>query len=937
MNWFKFFIFLSIILFLISQFLFIKTQNLFYVFIIFISLLLFAIVCFIKNINLKCFTKNIAKNFLSFFQLNIIKLILSLFFALFGMFFLKISSLIIFFLFILSGIFLLFIIPEKQKILKDFYLDGKNYDISFKEIEYFLVFILTFFVFFVRFYNFDSIPPGSQGHEGTIAASYKLLKSNYIPFISDGLDWPTWVYYLGIFFSDIFGFSVLSYRFSSAIIGGLSVIAFYFVARQITSPFTALIFSFVYSVQEVFLIFSRMAGPHIICFIPHILAFGLLLQAIKNNKWWMFLAAGMAAGFGLHAYWSGRTVPFIFLFWFIWLFLFYRKEMPSIKNQLIFWLGFLIISGPVVYVAITNPDIYWGYIKGINPNQSKGITGYLNTIKERLPVYIQMFHIRSDLYWGFKTAYVPIFDYVLQYFFPVGFFMCLFTFWTPLSSFLIAAFCAGMLPGILGGDNLMHPTTNRIIMVYPIASLFAAIAFEKIRKTLLSYNIKFINIGLIFLGFVITLWSIINGLDNYFNKYMKHPAVITSLDYASYLSDIEAKKNIDKQLVLTHFLIDENVRTIFYLHNRQYILPFNYDGFLILDETRDYLFLLPGHLEQLVNFLYKYFPNSKIKKYYFDKLDHEFYKKNMLMQEPFANWPDPFNKEVVLISMSVFKEDIKKFHDLIDDSSGNYAQAFEKNFCERYSGKKSSFSGAIILDTNYFKFYEESKANTFNVRFELPWTGWQLFVDGIQKEFNRSITLSRGIHFFTLKGNIPVKNKGEIPLKIYSEGFNYKEKGHPYFKEELIEDKKVIAFSKPVGLKYKYINGMSSWNEKPVYEKQEFSSIKHISYGDLNCPFSIVAEGWLSPIESGTFEFMLMPFIKGRIFINNILVYDNINYPQLSVKNVNVDLEKGKKYKININYQFYCADPRMKVFCVYIKGPQDTKEKILPIDWVSPY
>lgn len=869
-------------------------------------------------------------------NLHFFSAVISIFLGLLALLLIKQIPSLGLFLFILSGIFLLFSKPADQKLLDFSHIPVNTKPVKLWEIT--SVIILIIFTFAVRIWNFDSIPPGAQGHEGIVANSYNLLKSKYISFIGDGLDWPTLIYYHGIFFADLFGKYITSFRIPIVIWGGLSVIAFYFVARRLTSPITALIFAFVFSMQEIFLILSRMLGTHIVCFIPHILAFGLLIQAMNKNKYWLFLAAGMAAGFGLHAYWPGRTVPFIFLFWFTWLFLFNRKVMPSIKNQLIFWLGFLIIASPVLYVAITNPDLYWGYIKGINPNQSKGIVGYLNTIKDKLPIYMKMFHIRSDIYWGFKTAFVPIFDYVLQYFFPIGFFAVLFTFWEPLSSFLIAAFCAGMLAGILGGDNLQHPTTNRVIMVYPLASLFAAIAFERMRLALNQKSNKIISFIIIFIGLLLAFWSVKNGLNNYFNVYMQHPAVITSNDYINYLASKEARVNKDKQLVLTHFMMDENPRNFIFYSNNKYLIPYNYDGFFILNEDKDYLFTLQGHLEPMVDYMKKLFPNAIVKKYLNDKLNHSYYKSGKLQQQPFLDWPDPFNKKVYMVSIIVPKKDIIRFHDIIDNETGDTALAFKDDFGSRYAGKIKSFSGAFILDTNYLRLDEEYKTNTFTVKFLLPYKNWELKVDDMNVKFNKEIILNRGTHFFIIKGKIPENFIGSLPLKIQAVGENLDEAGRIIGKEELIQNKKVVAIQKSVGMRFYYFENHSDWEGKPLFIKQEISPIKHVNYLKMNCPFSIRGEGVLQVPEDNNYEFSTGTYIFGRIFIDGVEVFNNfLNKEKPEKIRKNIYLKKDKKYRLRVDYQFYCNVPVMKVYCVYIKNSNQKDEQILPFDWVSPY
>jgi 4-amino-4-deoxy-L-arabinose transferase-like glycosyltransferase len=838
--------------------------------------------------------------------------------------------------FIVSGVFLLFAKPADQKILQ--FSEIPHNTAPVEKWEFIGVGLLTVFVFGVRLWHLGTIPTGIQGHEGTIAAGYGQLKASYIAFIGDGLNWPTLIYYQGIFFADLFGAYVTSYRLPVAIWGGISVIAFYYLARRITSSVTALIFSVVYSVMQIFILFSRTAGVHVVCFLPNVLALSFVLFGMqKPERWWVFIAGGMAAALGLHAYWAGRTMPILFIFWFIWLFIFSRKDMPSIKNQAFFWIGFLIIAWPIIYVAIKRPDLYWGYMDGINPNKSKGILGYISTIFSMIPTYAGMFHIRSDMYWEFKLAYEPVFDVVMQFFFPIGLFMCALTFWKPLNAYLIAAFCAGMLAGILGGNNLQHPTTNRVIMAYPIAALFAAMAFERLRLALNPKNNKRIATVLIIIGAVIGLWSAQNGIYTFFERHMKHPALIAAEHPNGFFASLEAKKHKGMQVVTTHYIMDDNSAASLYFPEAKRVLwPYNFDGFLIMNEMQDYLFALHGHLEAYGQYMKKLFPHADLKDYMVDNLDNPYYGSKIMREAPWYNYQDAFNHYVYLCRVIVPKQDIIDFHGLVDGETGEQAGTMKSDFAEKNSGKKMTLSGAAILDSN-INLFNEAQANTFTVKFILPWKNWMLSIDGSRREFGRPINLCRGTHFFTISGSVPGGAKGSLPLKVFSDGLNQNEAGIDVKTEELMSGYKIVGIRKPAGMKYSYILGDKTWDKKPEYVKQSIAPLMDLGYSALPCPISLKSEGWLTVDESGEYTFTGNECVKTVIKVGGVEVYNSINDSKKPSIVKPVMMEKNKRVRYEADYMVYYDHVYGRAYVNYKQGPSDKHAELMPFDWVSPY
>jgi hypothetical protein len=858
--------------------------------------------------------------------------VLSIVLAAFAMMIVKTNGLAALVLFILSGGMLLLARPQGQKITAFAEVPENTSPVTRLEIAGFSV--LAILVLVSRFYNLGDYTTGGQGHEGIVASAYSFLKGGFYPLIGDGLNWPTLYYYQGMFFADWLGWDITAYRLPGAIWGAAGVFAFYYMARRLTSPLTAFVFSVIYSVQQMQLVMSHVAGVHVLCFIPTVVPFALILAGLKSKRWWLFLAAGFAAGYGLHAYWAGRAVPFIFMLWFAFIFVFDRKNMPSIKNQALFWLGFVIVALPVIVNAIRDPELFFGYVSGINPNRGKGLAGYLGTIINMLPTYAGMFHIRSDVYWGFKLSYEPIFDAVMQYLFPVGFFMCFFIFWRPVSSYVIAAFCAGMLAGVLGGNNLMHPTTNRVIMAYPMAALFAAFAFERMNPGG-STALRYVFAGA---GIAAAAWSAWWGLDTFFVRHQQHPALIVTSNPAGFLAGKEVKANKDAAFMCTHYIMDDTpTNDIFFPKKKDMHIPYDYDGFFEVNENKDLLYLFQGSLAPVAEYLKKeLFPQADLKIVPFDKLDHEFYLKNQISYQPAANWPDPFNKSVMFARLLVRKDELKKMHDLVDANTGARLSVLSADFGEKNAGKKITASGALLFGSSQFGLNEVA-ANSYNARFEMGWNGWTLEVDGKKRQWGRGFSLSRGTHFITISGTAPASAKGALPLSVFADGQNQKRDGTFISSEEIVSAGKLIAIRKPIGMTYSYSFPPDTWGVNPSVVRQQAFNIKYMGAVAMPCTFAMRADAYLTVPVSAEYVISGSLFTGAAIYIDGEKVFDNLQNNGVPVIAKKVKLDKNRRYKLRADFQVTCVETRQRVYALYYQTEKDKDPVLMPPDWVSPY
>lgn len=111
------------------------------------------------------------------------------------------------------------------------------------------------------------------------------------------------------------GVDIATLRLSSALMGTLSVLATYLLARQLGGARLALLAGLLYAVGRTGIDFSRLGITHaqVLCLEP--LAFWLLWRALDSGRavhWWL---AGVATGWCLFTYNAGQLVPPLVLGW----------------------------------------------------------------------------------------------------------------------------------------------------------------------------------------------------------------------------------------------------------------------------------------------------------------------------------------------------------------------------------------------------------------------------------------------------------------------------------------------------------------------------------------------------------------------------------------------------------------------------------------------
>ncbi len=435
--------------------------------------------------------------------------VFAVFTAVQGAIFMRISPIAGLVFFILSGALLFAAKPAGEKLFDFFEIPETTGQMQKWEPWFVLALLLVSGG--LRLYDLGNIPEAGYGAEGMLIGAADVLASEgakYTPHISLGTDWPTFTYYLGILFAKIFGWDIASFRASSGLLGTLSIIAFYFLARRVTSPLPAAMTSLMYTVFLAHLTISRaFEGPTTVIFIPHIICLGILLAAIKTPRWYLFLAAGLAGGYSLQGYVPGRGVFVLFAAWFILMLITRKKIFHKTTNFLAFWAGFILVASPVIYYAIAEPNQYWGYVNSVNPSRGGGLPAYFRQVLSNIHLYAAMFYTKSAWETMNHVPYKPLFDAVTCVFFSSGLFLCLSAFWKPVPSILLILFFGGLVPGLLGGGSTIQPNAGRAIICFPVIFIICAYAIERLRRIFSSAGNKYVYGFIMAACVAASLWS----------------------------------------------------------------------------------------------------------------------------------------------------------------------------------------------------------------------------------------------------------------------------------------------------------------------------------------------------------------------------------------------------------------------------------------------
>ena len=343
---------------------------------------------------------------------------------------------------------------------------------------------------FLRLYSLDTVPGGllwDEAHNGLDAL--RILDGERPIFLTENFGREVLFVYLQAISVAFLGQTSLALRMVSAIIGILTVVAAYLLARRMFGARVALLTCGWLTISLWHLIFSRIGLRSIS--LPLFLAVGFYclwrgLEEVSARStapnrtrpaiW--FALGGIVMGLSLYTYSTARFAPFVILALALYVALLHRHLLSQALPGLVLALtlttlvflpeGFFFLSHPASLleraqdVWVFNPELNRG-----NPEQAL----FDSALRS-----LGMFAIRGDSHWDRNISGRPIFDLLSALLMLIGIALAVRRFREPAHGFIVIWLIVMFVPGLLAIKDTPNylRVTGLIPAIFMLPSLGAA-------------------------------------------------------------------------------------------------------------------------------------------------------------------------------------------------------------------------------------------------------------------------------------------------------------------------------------------------------------------------------------------------------------------------------------------------------------------------------
>ena len=157
------------------------------------------------------------------------------------------------------------------------------------------------------------------------------------------------------------GPGLVGVRLGVALIGALTVIPVYGLARLAWGRTAALVAAFAVAASATYIHYSRVSILNITTPFWWAVCFYFLLRGLRSRRPGDFVWAGLAAGTSMYTYYGTRLLPYLLLAFFGYLILFHsRAARERLGHFALVGVGFFVGFGPLIGYFLRNPDMWAG-------------------------------------------------------------------------------------------------------------------------------------------------------------------------------------------------------------------------------------------------------------------------------------------------------------------------------------------------------------------------------------------------------------------------------------------------------------------------------------------------------------------------------------------------------------------------------------------------
>lgn len=353
--------------------------------------------------------------------------------------------------------------------------------------EWLLVILILSVATFFRLYQLHQYPPGLYPDEAMDGSNALIANTtgHYQIFYTENNGREGLYIDLQALSVKYFGNTAWALRVVSAIIGILTVLGLYLLARELFDWQIGAISSFLLAISFWHVNFSRIGFDGIM--VPFILVFlfYFLWKGLKSSRLVDFFWAGVFSGLGFYTYSAYRLSPLIFIFLFINYWIFLRKDYghenyTHARGRLAAGISLFLLT--TFFVAL---PMGWYFLN--HPDQLTERSSQVSVLSQAQPLQqlassvvktLGMFTFTGDFNPRDNIPGQPMLGWPIAIFFAIG---ILKEAWhwlsrkhghlSPVHTLMFSWFFVMLLPGFLSTEA---PHALRTIGVLPIVMIFAA-------------------------------------------------------------------------------------------------------------------------------------------------------------------------------------------------------------------------------------------------------------------------------------------------------------------------------------------------------------------------------------------------------------------------------------------------------------------------------
>jgi 4-amino-4-deoxy-L-arabinose transferase-like glycosyltransferase len=286
------------------------------------------------------------------------------------------------------------------------------------------------------------------------------------------------------------GNSILALRGTSAVLGTLTILFLYLLARELFGKGPALVASAFLTTFPYHLQFSRLGVLAVQDALMTTMTLWLVFRAIRGDRLSAYLWAGMATGLAMYANIGSRLVPVLALSALAYVCVHEKAFLKTHRWQLAVFLGAsLIVAAPMVIFFLGNPQIFNSRLGQVGIFQNGWITHELgqpgrslaSILTDQLTATV-LVYIASAASGGFFNSPQPYLTLAGSFFFMVGMVVAFQHLARPSYMILLAWFWSVVIAG--GVLTISPPANTRLVMSIPAVALLVALGLAKFTELL---------------------------------------------------------------------------------------------------------------------------------------------------------------------------------------------------------------------------------------------------------------------------------------------------------------------------------------------------------------------------------------------------------------------------------------------------------------------